>query len=246
MRTWQNSASSTVPELGISRGAPLPRRRKRLIENVRLRSKLSSNNSSRLQISNRERTAISRRPVSFFSSFDPQAPGLESLIENANASSIGILSDQRESKDLSYRPLRHQRSQLLIANLELEFQLTGCGTNHMQTSNRKFSAIFHCGFPSPGSSRLIIRHSLGQSGLGAREGPLMTALPWPPCCGPLIETRRLEFPVTPTKTAQYKILIGTKTAFLEIRFSSRATCSFARPLRSPTLAGFHEPQVASH
>ena len=44
---------------------------------------------------------------------------------NADASSIGILSDQRESKGLSYRsPLRHQRPQLLIANLELESHLT--------------------------------------------------------------------------------------------------------------------------
>jgi hypothetical protein len=58
-------------------------------------------------------------------------------LANADASSIDILSDQQESKDLSY-PSRRQRSQLLIANLELEFHLTGCRTNDMQISNRKF------------------------------------------------------------------------------------------------------------
>src|ERR1700722_19936122 len=55
MQARQNSDSSTVPKLGISRGAPLPRRHKRLIENARLRSKLTSNDSSQLEISNRER-----------------------------------------------------------------------------------------------------------------------------------------------------------------------------------------------
>src|ERR1700723_292445 len=75
MQARQNSDSSTVPKLGISRGAPLPRRHKRLIENARLRSKLTSNDSSQLQISNRERMAISRRTLSHPSGFDPQTPG---------------------------------------------------------------------------------------------------------------------------------------------------------------------------
>ena len=109
MRTRQNSGCSTVPKSGIGRGISLPRGHKRLIENARLRSNLSSNDSSQLQISNRERMAISPRA--------------------ADASSIGILSDQRESKGL-------------IANLELEFHLKGRKTNHMQFSNRKFSTVF--------------------------------------------------------------------------------------------------------
>jgi hypothetical protein len=83
--------------------------------------------------------AISRRTFSRLSSFEPQAPNLQTPIANADAFSIGILSDQRESKGLSYRsPLRHQRPQLLIANPELEFHLTGCKNNHTQFSNRKF------------------------------------------------------------------------------------------------------------
>jgi hypothetical protein len=108
MRTRQNSDRSTVPNLGISRGVPLPRRQERLIENARLTSNLNGNDSSQLRISNRERMAISRRTVSRLSSCEPQAPSIESL----------------------------------IANLELEFHLTGCKTNHMQFSNRKFSTLF--------------------------------------------------------------------------------------------------------
>jgi hypothetical protein len=66
------------------------------------------------------------------------------LIANADASSIGILSDQRESKGLSYRsPLRHQRPQLLIANLELEFHLTQTKLSPLRISNRKFLHFFH-------------------------------------------------------------------------------------------------------
>ena len=124
MRTGQNSGRSTVPKLGISRGVPLPRRRKRLIENARLRSKLSRNDSSQLQISNRERMAISPRIVLCLSSFEPQAPSFQTL----------------------------------IANPELEFHLTGCKTNHIQFSNRKFFTVFHCSFSGPGSSRPITHH----------------------------------------------------------------------------------------
>jgi hypothetical protein len=116
MRTGQNSDSSTVPKLGIRRGAsPRPctiravDRRERLIENARLRSGLSSNDSRRLQISNRERMAIPLRIFSRLTSFEPQVPSLQNprpprdgrLIANADASSIGILSDQREPKDRS-------------------------------------------------------------------------------------------------------------------------------------------------
>ena len=52
------------------------------------------------------------------------------LIANADASSIRILSDQRESKGL-----------LLIANLELNFHVNPIGINELKFSNRKFLAI---------------------------------------------------------------------------------------------------------
>jgi hypothetical protein len=52
------------------------------------------------------------------------------LIANADASSIGILSDLRESKGL-----------LLIANLELEFQLTPRKLSPLRNANRKFSQV---------------------------------------------------------------------------------------------------------
>jgi len=109
MRTRQDSNSSTVPKLGIGRGVSLPRRHNRLIENARLRTELRSKHSSQLRISNRERMAISRPRSSLFSGLEPLAPNLQILIANADASSIGILSDQRESKGLPYRSLlRHQ------------------------------------------------------------------------------------------------------------------------------------------
>ena len=82
----------------------------------------------------------------------------------------------------------------------------------MQFANRKCSAIFHCSFSGPGSSRLITRHSLAQSGLAVREGSLIITPPWLPYCRQLIETPRLEFLVTPKRTTHYKILIETKTA----------------------------------
>src|ERR1700747_2868729 len=192
MRTWQNSGNSTVPKSGISRSVPLLRRHRRLIENARLTSKLNGNDSSQLQISNRERMAVSRRTFLLLPGLEPQAPSLQTPIAIADASSIGVLSDPRQLKGLSYRsPLRHQRSQLLIANLELKFHLTGCKTNHMQFSNRKFPAIFHS--TSPVSlSNTVARHLPAQSGLAAREGSLLTALPWPPSREPLIETPRLK------------------------------------------------------
>jgi hypothetical protein len=113
MRTRQNSASSIVPKLGISRGVP------------------------------------------------------------ADASSIGILSDQWESKGL-----RHRRSQLLIANLELEFHLIGCKTNHMQFSNRKFSAIFHCRFPGLGASRLTCPEQAPCPRGVTHHSPALAAIRW--------------------------------------------------------------------
>jgi BirA family transcriptional regulator, biotin operon repressor / biotin---[acetyl-CoA-carboxylase] ligase len=68
--------------------------------------------------------------------------------------------------------------QNLIANPELEFLLTRSKQRSATVSNRKFFAIFHRTFPGLGLSRLITRHL-----------SLITSL--------LIETPRLEFPVTP-------------------------------------------------
>ncbi|HXP68009.1 MAG TPA: HTH domain-containing protein, partial [Candidatus Dormibacteraeota bacterium] len=56
----------------------------------------------------------------------------------------------------------------------------------------------------------------------------MTVLPWPPCCGPLKhETPRLEFPITPTNTAQYKTLIETKTALFNALVLASVSLSLA-------------------
>jgi hypothetical protein len=81
----------------------------------------------------------------------PEAPWRR--IANDNRARIATLpvlrnegSDRRESKDLSFpfRSFRRNRRlpQILIANPELEFHLTGCRTNHIKFSNRKFIAFF--------------------------------------------------------------------------------------------------------
>ena len=95
--------------------------------------------------------------------------------------------------------------QNLIANLELELHLTGCKTNHMQFSNRKFSAIFHCIPPVPLSNLLVTRHSLAQNRLGACEGSLITAL--------LIETPRLKIRISRPISTTSNFLIETKCGF---------------------------------
>ena len=121
----------------------------------------------------------------------------------ADTPSTGILSDSYRSS------LGRQCPQFLIANLELEFRLTGCKTNHMQFSNRKFPAIFR----SHSRSLAAIRLTCPEQPRHPRRS-LATPLPWPPSGRRLIETPRLKFPVTLTKTPNYKILIETKTPLL--------------------------------
>jgi hypothetical protein len=65
-----------------------------------------------------------RRPPSAATSSSPI------LIANADASSIGILSDQRESKGL-----------FLIANLELDLRVSPIRISKLKIPNRKFSTI---------------------------------------------------------------------------------------------------------
>jgi hypothetical protein len=50
-------------------------------------------------------------------------------------------------------PLRHQRPQLLIANLELEFDLTHTKLGPLKISNRKFSPILRLQFLSRSRSK---------------------------------------------------------------------------------------------
>jgi len=67
------------------------------------------------------------------------------LIANDNPTRIVILSDQRESKGLSFRSrqLKPPDSRLLIANLELEFFATHTKRGLLRFSNRKKIAVFH-------------------------------------------------------------------------------------------------------
>src|ERR1700757_4356445 len=94
-------------------------------------------------------------------------------------------------------PLLH-RHRPLIENARLTSRLNGNDSSQLQFSNRERMAISRCNL-----SRL--------SNLEPQASSLQT----------LIETPRLKFPVTLTNATQYKILIGTKTAF--------SRCVFHRP-----------------
>ena len=61
------------------------------------------------------------------------------LVANDNPARIVILSDQRESKDLSCRVLRHRphSSKSLIENPRLEFELSPIKISKLKFSNRK-------------------------------------------------------------------------------------------------------------
>jgi hypothetical protein len=87
-----------------------------LIANPRLKVQPSPSKLSALKFPNRERMAIHRRAFWLLSSFTPQPASLQN----------------------SWPPYDRR----LIANLELNLRLTGRKTNHIQISNRKFSAVF--------------------------------------------------------------------------------------------------------
>ena len=112
-----------------------------------------------------------------------------SLIANDNPASIVILpvlrnrgSDQRESKDLSFRSFRLKPlpSTLLIANLELEFLASDTKCGLLRFSNRKKIAVFDPRRSEPfGESKApscpVTRLSLALTTAVAAEGSLITA-----------------------------------------------------------------------
>ena len=199
MRTWQNSGRSTVPKLGIGRGVPLPRRRRRLIENARLRSRLSSRRSSQLQISNRERTAISLRAFSPSSSFGPQADNLQILIANLELESrlTGCKTNQMQFSNRKFSAIFHSTSPVSTRS------------RHSLVQTRRNARK---GRLSPRAASLPAN---GHS-----------SLPFPePCCARLIETPRLKFPVTLNKRTTLQNSNRDKNGTFEIRFSSQRAAS---------------------
>ncbi len=80
----------------------------------------------------------------------------QSLITNDNPARIGILSDQRESKSLSFRSLSLELLSLrvLIANLELEFLASRTKRSLLTFSNRKKIAVLDPR-PSPPIAELM-------------------------------------------------------------------------------------------
>ena len=182
------------------------------------------------------------------------------LIANADASSIGILSDQRESKGL-----------LLIANLELEFRISPIRISKLKFSNRKFltisSSLFRAAHLKPQVMEFLIENARLRFGLThtkisslqisnreriaisqpaqsptslslvvTRHLPLTTAV--------LIVTPRLEFPVITTKQKLNRISNRYKTRFLQPECNCRNP--FVRGLTAFPSFTDHESPATSH
>jgi len=93
-----------------------------------------------------------RSPRARINPFQPLKLHLELLIANDNPTRIVTLSDQRESKGLSFLLLKPARARILIANLELEFLASRTKFSLLTFSNRKKIAVFH---PCPSRCRLL-------------------------------------------------------------------------------------------
>jgi hypothetical protein len=103
------------------------------------------------QRSPRTRSGTSRLSTSHHPSPNANFPSPHrSVIASDNPTRIVILSDQRESKGLSFRSLqlKPSRLRLLIANLELELLASRTKLSSLTFSNRKKIAVFDPA-PSP-------------------------------------------------------------------------------------------------
>ena len=109
------------------------------------------------------------------------------------------LPQRRHCSDPTHlRPL----PKFLIANLELEFDLTPIRISNLRFSNRKFSAIFYVAF-QPTTTRLPTPAVSSSSSEGGA-----------PSLQNLIETPRLEFSATPTEQSSLPISNRDKIALL--------------------------------
>jgi hypothetical protein len=114
------------------------------------------------------------------------------------------------------RPLpAASRRHFLIANLELKVNVSYIRINDLKFSNRKFSAILHCIFPSlkPPTPRSVVLKASGQDARheGSQLRPHSILSPSAQV-KPLIETPRLEIRITSRKQNQSQFLIETNQA----------------------------------
>jgi hypothetical protein len=142
------------------------------------------------------------------------------LIANDSPTRIASLSDHRESKGLSFQslPLKPSPSSLpwklciLIANPELELNVSPIRINGLRFSNRKFSAIFPFIFltlkdPHP---RPVILKASDQDARPKGSQLAPHSIPSQQTqVKLLIETPRFRIPITPTKQIQSQFLIET-------------------------------------
>src|ERR1700722_19094221 len=147
------------------------------------------------------------------------------LIANADASSIGILSDQRESKGL-----------LLIANLELEFRITPIRISELKIPNRKFSTTLQP------ASRILPSFELQGSSVQSS---------WSPSGARLIEKARLRFHLSPLKIRQLqtynreRMAISFFTDHESLATSHAANLNFYAPLLARRLPLTHHIDLPS-
>ena len=102
----------------------------------------------------------------------------------------------------------HPASDFLIANPRLEFRLTPFNYTHLKISNREYIAVFHPVFspnPSRPSDREAPIRSLPSRSLATPHRSFVTAF--------LIDTPRLESPLTHTKQSSGPISNRDKSAF---------------------------------
>jgi hypothetical protein len=111
------------------------------------------------------------------------------------------IATRKRQEEADAHTIRHK---FLIANLELELKLSLIKIHELKFSNRKFLAIFHNTFQPYSTQQPASTVS------SSSIQPLVFGFQDPRPPWRLIETPRLEIPVTSTKQNQSKFLIETK------------------------------------
>jgi hypothetical protein len=147
------------------------------------------------------------------------------------------------------RPLpAASRRHFLIANLELKVNVSYIRINDLKFSNRKFSAILHCIFPSlkPPTPRSVVLKASGQDARheGSQLRPHSILSPSAQV-KPLIETPRLEIRITSRKTKSIPISNRDKSGTLCSRFIPSRSARRARVATSHASLRDHLPAFSA-
>ncbi len=152
-------------------------------------------------------------------------PRLKLLAATDNPATIVTLSDQRESKGLSFLLLKPARERFLIANLELELPASHTKISLLTFSNRKKIAVFDLHFNKPTGRPHELSSPLAYPGDRCRHREAIR----PPISN--LNSRFTEFRSTWYKYTPYRISDRNKSTHF----------AFSRP-QSAT----HELRVTGH